>query len=130
MIEPMSETKLWDLINEAEAQMTRAQERLWDAIRILPERWRQHPYGDDSGGFWAVGLLGRRVLSFNEIEHGFNISRYSPYGTIDHYLCNQDRLELAIQELEDLVLRGYAPGPAMGGPKPGTYQEADASRRK
>lgn len=35
-------------------------------------------------------------LWFNDIEDGFNRSKYSDFGKIDEYWCNQDRLEIAI----------------------------------
>lgn len=117
-IPPMSEADLWDLINEAEARMTPAQAGMWEAIRILPEKWQQHPYGNESGGFWAVGLFGRWVLWFNEIEEGFNLSAYKRYGVIDEYFCNQDELEWAIQNVLRLIELGHGAGPRKGPPKP------------
>lgn len=79
--------------------MTPEQRRFWEAIRIPPEKWAQHPYGDEGGGFWAVGLLGRTVVWYNDIEEGFNCSEYTSYGTIGAYWCNQDELEVAIGSL-------------------------------
>ena len=42
--------------------------RVWVALE--PERWTQCPWGDKTGGFWAVAVRGNRVLWFNEIEEG------------------------------------------------------------
>ena len=56
-------------------------------------------YGDDGGGFWVVGLIGKKVIWFNDIEEGFNISNYSIHGQIDDYNCNQDKLDWVIQRL-------------------------------
>lgn len=52
--EPISEASLWDKINAAERRMNPRQERLWEAIRIIPEKWSQETYGNVGGGFWAV----------------------------------------------------------------------------
>ena len=57
-----------------------------------PKKWQQHPYGDQGGGFWAVAILGRTVIWYNDIEEGFNVSAYSQYGEIGVYWCNQDSL--------------------------------------
>jgi hypothetical protein len=51
-------------------------------IRIEPEKWGCSPWGDESGGVWAVAVDGGRVLWFNDIEGGFNWSPYSSRGTI------------------------------------------------
>jgi hypothetical protein len=95
--EPISEAALRTRISQGKARMTLAQLRLWEAIRIEPEKWQQHPYGDQGQGFWVVGLIGRTVLWYNDVEDGFNRSRFSTYGTIDDYWCNQDELEVAVQ---------------------------------
>jgi hypothetical protein len=95
--EPISETALKTRISQGQARMTPAQLRLWDAIRIEPEKWQQHPYGDQGKGFWVVALMGRTVIWYNDLEDGFNRSRFSAYGTIDDYWCNQDELEVAVQ---------------------------------
>ena len=96
-----SEAELWDLVNAAVAEMSPRERRLWEAIRIEPEKWNQHPYGDavEGGGFWAVGLLGRTVVWYNDIEGGFNTSRFKSYGSIDEYWCNQDKLQWTIKGL-------------------------------
>ena len=95
--QPISETALRKRIAQGRARMTPAQHRLWEAIRIEPEKWQQHPFGDQGRGFWVIGLIGRTVIWFNDIEDGFNRSRFSDYGTIDDYWCNQDELEVAVQ---------------------------------
>ena len=86
--------------------MSPSQLRLWQTIRIEPEKWQQHPYGDPGSGFWAVALVGRTVIWYNDIEEGFNRSCYSKYGTIDDYWCNQDELELTVQYLVSAIEQG------------------------
>jgi hypothetical protein len=103
---PISRAELQGRIRQGQARMTPAQLRLWEAIRIGPVKWHQHPWGDAGGGFWAVGLIGRTVLWFNDIEDGFNRSGYTTYGTIDDYWCNHDELEVAVQYVLNALEQG------------------------
>ena len=123
--EPVKELKIWEMMNDAESRMTSRQQRFFEMVRIAPEKWSQTPYGDHTGGFWVVGLLGRTVIWYNEVEHGFNSSRYSSYGTIDEYWCNQDELERALQIILDNMNPDLTFGPDQGKagpPKPGRYR--------
>lgn len=86
--------------------MSPAERRLWEAIRIEPQKWQQHPYGDQGAGFWVVALAGRTVIWYNDIEEGFNRSRYSTYGTIGDYWCNHDELEVTLRYLVNALDRG------------------------
>lgn len=74
------------------------------ALAFDPVKWRQSPMGDESGGFWAVAATGDRVLWYNDIEDGFNVSRFVTRGEIpaDEYWCNQDDLRMAIVQLMSL----------------------------
>lgn len=80
------------MIANALAEYDDAVRSEWARIRIEPEKWRCSPWGDATGGFWAVAIEDDRVLWFNDIEEGFNWSRYTTRGTIDEYLCNQTEL--------------------------------------
>jgi len=104
--EPIAETALRARVAQGEARMSPPQRRLWDTIRIEPEKWQQHPYGDQGAGFWVVALIGRTVIWYNDIEEGFNRSRYTAHGTIDDYWCNQDELELTLQYLMNALEQG------------------------
>jgi hypothetical protein len=103
---PIAEPAVRARIAQGEARMSRAQFRLWQAVRIDPEKWQQHPYGDAGAGFWVVAIAGRTVIWYNDIEDGFNRSSYRAYGTIDDYWCNQDELDLAVQSLMNAIERG------------------------
>jgi len=118
---PLSEVDLWGKLNLAWDRMTMEQHGIWEAIRVLPEKWALPPYGDQGGGFWVVGLIGRTVVWYNDIEHGFNRSRYERYGTILDYYCNQDDLEMAIQGVVRLLREGVDSGPFAGPPIPGAF---------
>ena len=97
--EPISEAAIWDALNDAELRMTPRQRYFWEFVRITPEKWAQHPWGDEGGGFWVVAILGNTVLWYNDIEEGFNLSRWKSFGHINEYHCNQDRLEVSLQRL-------------------------------
>jgi hypothetical protein len=116
--QPLSEADLWEKLNRAWDRMTLEQRWVWEAIRVLPEKWALMPYGNQGGGFWVVGLIGRTVLWYNDIEEGFNRSRYERYGTISDYYCNQDDLEIAIQGLVRVLREGVESGPFAGPPRP------------
>ena len=47
------EHEVLGLINEAYRRMNPVQRAFWKQIAIYPEKWKQHPYGDKGGGFWA-----------------------------------------------------------------------------
>ena len=61
-----------------------------------------NPWGDRDGGFWVVAVIGRHAVYFNDIEDGFNISRYEVAGTLVEYCCNQDELSDAVQSVQML----------------------------
>lgn len=103
---PIAEPALLARVSQAEARMTPAQRRLWDAVRIPPEKWQQDPYGNAGAGFWVVALIGSTVIWYNDIEDGFNRSRYSAYGQIEDYWCNQDELEVTIAYLMNSLKNG------------------------
>ena len=115
---PLNEAELYDMLNSAWERMSFPQRRLWEAIRIEPQKWVSHPYGDLGGGFWAVAVLGQTVVWFNDIEDGFNRSPYTTHGTIGAYRCNQSQLEWTIQHLLDAIADGSDSGPFAGPPQP------------
>lgn len=79
----MTEAEIWDEINSAWKRMSLPQRRLWEVIRIIPEKWKQSPWGNEGNGFWVVGLIGNSVVWYNDIEHGFNKSKFTNYGEIN-----------------------------------------------
>ncbi len=80
--------------------------RFWDAIKLPPQKWNLSPYGDLGGGFWVVGLIGSKVVWYNDIEDGFNVSAYATFGAIAEYWCNQSELEITVQQLLYAVQTG------------------------
>jgi len=105
--EPISEVAIWDDINKAVDRMSLEQKRVWEVIKILPEKWQEKTYGDFGGGFWVVAIIGNSVIWFNDIEDGYNQSVYTKYGHIDKYWCDQSRLEWAVQNVINVLGNGY-----------------------
>ena len=104
--EPLAEARPWDEINRAESRMTPQQHRLWQVARIQPEKWRLEARHAVRGDFWVVALLGRTVVWYNDLEHGFNWSTWSRHGTIADDGSCQDELEQAVQWLVNAVDSG------------------------
>jgi hypothetical protein len=93
---PIAEPDLRKRIAQGVARMSPACRRLWNAIRIEPEKWLLHPYGDEGGGFWVVAVIGRNVIWYNDLEEGFNRSRYRIYGEIGDFWRNHDELDVTM----------------------------------
>ena len=104
--QPITEDALLKRIAQGEARMTVAQARVWQAVRVQPQKWRQDPYGNEGSGFWVVGLIGKTVIWYNDREEGFNRSRYTRHGTIEDYWCNQDELEVTVAYLIAALEKG------------------------
>lgn len=91
--QPISKSHLKGLIEVSEYEMSSSQRKLWEKIKLSsPEKWAQSPMGDEGGGFWVVAVYGRNCLYYNDIEDGFNESKFSSWGVIDEYWCNQIEL--------------------------------------
>jgi hypothetical protein len=114
---PITETELNSQIADGESAMSPILRRLWDLIRIRPTKWRLSPWGDMGGGFWIVAILGERVIWFNDIEDGFNLSKYSELGVIAEYWCNQDELNHSMSALMRTIETGEDPI-RLGPPEP------------
>ena len=113
----INEEGIWDLINEDSKQLSTLEERFFEAIRILPEKWQLSPWGDHNNGFWVIGIIGQAVLWYNDIEEGFNSSTYLNHGTIKEYWCNEDDLAMSIRSLKVYTETGMFYSKA-GPPKP------------
>jgi hypothetical protein len=87
------------------------------SVAFEPAKWQQSPYGDEGNGFWAIASDQGRVLWYNDIEDGFNVSAFTEEGAIpsDEYWCNQDELRDALLALK------HGPVGQMGPPRPGEF---------
>jgi hypothetical protein len=114
---PITEEEIASLIANGVAAMKMPERSFWSLIRVQPVKWRLSPWGDEGDGFWVVGILGDRVVWYNDIEDGFNISRYEKYGVIAEYCCNQDELQHTMCALLRQFETGQSPG-RFGPPEP------------
>jgi hypothetical protein len=114
---PLPEDDIRRAITAARDCMSPRQRRLWDAIQIDPEKWSQSPYGDAGGGFWAVGIIGRIVVWYNDIEEGFKRSRYTSRGSILEYTCSEFELGDVVEQLLSLIETGQLTGQVCGAPE-------------
>ena len=73
--------------------------KFWEYIRVEPEKWSEETMGEEGGGFWVVGIIGKKVIYYNDIEDGFNISGYTNYGKIDEYACGQLELYSLVESI-------------------------------
>jgi len=103
---PISYDELSNQILEFEKTQTGELQNFWFAIKISPEKWKEETYGTEGGGFWVVALIGKLVIWYNDIEEGFNISKYSDYGIISEYWSNQDKLDVVVSSLWNTIISG------------------------
>ena len=103
---PTTIEEINDLITSTEKELKGDVLNFWGLVKIYPEKWHEETYGREGNGFWTVALIGNKVIYYNDIEEGFNISDYKIYGTIDNYFCNQDKLVWTIQRLLDMIKLG------------------------
>ncbi len=96
---PISLSDLHQEIEKGIGLMTNEQLSLWHKIALKPEKWIENENGDLGGGFWIVAIVENKVIWYNDIEDGFNISKYSNYGEIDEYWANDDELQWIIHKI-------------------------------
>lgn len=80
-------------------------------VRFAPEKWQLEPWGDAGGGFWAVAADANRVLWWNDLEGGWNVSSFETRRRIPggQYWCNQDALKCALPLLAGRPGARYGP---------------------
>ena len=113
--EPISLSELKSLVNRELAECSEELQVVFAQTRITPVKWRQSPWGDLGSGFWAVAVKDDRVLWYNDIEEGFNVSSFVTQGEIpqNQYWCNQDCLRWALPGLESLPHDALGPPMAL-----------------
>jgi len=96
---PISLSELEKYMSCGELELNDELLNFWNLIKIAPQKWQEKEYGTSGGGFWVVAIFGTEVIYYNDIEEGFNISKYESYGQIKEYWCNQSELNWIIIEL-------------------------------
>ncbi len=101
MWEPISRTYLDQMIATDLTMCSEDQRVFFGRVAIVPEKWSQSPWGDRGQGFWVIAICDNKVLWYNDIEDGFNVSRFAARGRIpdEEYWCNQDTLAIALPAL-------------------------------
>jgi hypothetical protein len=89
---PITLEELSEQISESEKILIDELLKFWQLIKITPEKWIENEYGKEGGGFWVVGIFGKNVIWYNDIEDGFNVSKYKNYGTISK--CGFEQFDL------------------------------------
>ncbi|MBW6421318.1 hypothetical protein KX729_07680 [Rhizobium sp. XQZ8] len=80
--QPISEERIWDEINDQWSLMDFRQRRMWDIVKIMPEKWgnQQKHYAH---GSWVVAIIGDVVVWYDDIEEEFARSLWAKYGIIN-----------------------------------------------
>jgi hypothetical protein len=112
---PITLDELCVLIDEAVSRLDDDHIRFWDSIRIDPMKWMQHPWGELGGGFWVVALIGSTAIWYNDIEDGFNTSKFCHAGKLDEYWCDDLELNHVVHQVRRSIVDA-APLPARRGP--------------
>ena len=71
----------------------------WKSIKIEPEKWAEKEFGNEGGGFWVVAVYKNKVIWYNDIEDGFNLSEFEKVGEIEKYNCQDDEISWAVTKL-------------------------------
>ncbi|MFL9833227.1 hypothetical protein [Chryseobacterium terrae] len=100
--EPITSEELSLEILKGEKEMNPENFQFWNEIKFKPTKWTEHEFGDEGGGFWAVAKYKSFVLYYNDIEEGFNISKFEKEGKILNYGAEQDELQFAVMKLRKL----------------------------
>ena len=70
---------------------------LWNKIKISPEIWSCKDVIEEN--FWVVAKTNNQIIWYNDIEEGFNVSKYLDEYIILEYCASQQELNLALKEL-------------------------------
>ena len=100
---PISSEELQKEIDAGVSKMSARERALWNFLRVAPRKWVLSPWGDQGGGFWVVAIGGDACIYYNDIEKGFNVSRYVQHGVIANYFCNQDELQWLIFRMMEAI---------------------------
>lgn len=100
--QPISKNELLSLVADQLSDCTDGLREFFARVRVPAAKWQQSPWGDLGGGFWVLATHDDRVLWYNDIEDGFNVSWFTEAGRIPdaEYWCNQDTLGWALPRLQ------------------------------
>jgi hypothetical protein len=98
--ESITLNELNTLIDSGAAEFTASQLHFWNTVKLIPEKWDDLYLGAIES-FWVVAIFGKKVIWYNDIEEGFNISDYMTYGKIEsgNFGAEQDELNWCIYKI-------------------------------
>ena len=80
---PISENRLYELLDESSQLMTDELRQLWQLIHLRhAEIWQQRPWADEGCGFWVVATFSRSCIYFNDLSQSFALSHFDRWGNI------------------------------------------------
>ena len=82
--------------------------RIWQLIRIDPERWTyEHVHEGGCEYFWVVAIVGRHVIWYNHVDKGFNECVFQEFGRISEYSCDEYDLHQMLFQLINYRIQGF-----------------------
>jgi hypothetical protein len=103
---PISSEELKKEIDSGITKISSRARALWSILRVTPQKWVLSPWGDEGGGFWVVATGGENCIYYNDIEDGFNVSRYTQHGIIADYFCSHDELQWVVHRMMKAIDAG------------------------
>ncbi|MFC1833614.1 hypothetical protein ACFL2Q_02625 [Thermodesulfobacteriota bacterium] len=82
--------------------------RLWERMRIVPEKWSQEQY-PGVGLVWVIGILGSRCLYLNSVEGGWGWGEYLRWGQISEYHWEQLEIHQVVFQTLFAIDKGGRP---------------------
>jgi hypothetical protein len=95
----IAKSEILNIITEQETDLELELDNFWRLINIIPEYWEADSYGQKGKRFWVVGICGKAMIWYNDIENGFNLGTYDTYGKIENYTCNRYELRQLLWQL-------------------------------
>jgi hypothetical protein len=86
---------LQELLSDLEANEKRMDVKaaeLWSKISIAPEKWEEVEMGEEGEGFYVVAIMEDWIIWYNDIEDGYNLSKFKEHGHIQGYQVEQYEL--------------------------------------
>ena len=95
---PLSKSQILTEIFLAEQNLDSVSEILWNKIKISPQLWKCVDVIEDN--FWVVAKSEQHIIWYNDIEEGFNISKYKIDGEIQNYNASKHELQFVLEQLK------------------------------
>lgn len=95
--EMIAYSEIKDIINKEISEMEINNIKKWESVKIVPKLWKVKGH---EFFMWVVGKEKEIIIYYNDIEEGFNISKYKEDEIIEEYWCNQDSLKYVMTNLK------------------------------